>query len=206
MNEIPSPVASLLDPGVQYEAARLELLGTSFLIVARQIGGPGKIRFAKAICLAWPKWRHLFFNRIEQISIIHSDQLLGGSPIGPNILGIHLGGAVPEKIANFIESMFGWQSQPTATDYVSKYYAIFEDPIQAYITDMVTHEFGHLFFGWGLTQLSEDSERWFALGLGLLYDRNIWNQISNQPSPLFSGILTMLQERFSRNPQIDQLL
>lgn len=47
---------------------------------------------------------------------------------------------------------------------------------------------------------------WFSLGLGLLYDRLIWDQISDTPSPVFKAMDQIWREKFKTNSKIDQRL
>ena len=208
MNDLPSSMSSLISsPLEKYEASKIELLGTVFFVVARVNGGLGKDKLSKAICLAWPKWRQIFSNKIEKIALIDSnEQYVGGGPVGRYAFNVYLGGAVRVEAAPYLESMLGWTIQPTASNYIMKYYENFEDPMQAYVNDTVTHELGHSFFGWGITQVELNPEQWFALGLGLVYDRIVWNQISNQVSPLFSATVNRYLEKFSQVPELDQHL
>lgn len=70
---------------------------------------------------------------------------------------------------------------------------------------MVAHELGHLYFGFGLMNVpKKETDWWFPVGLGLLYDRLGWEKLHATPSPLFDDT-TMQWKRFSQI-KVDQRL
>ena len=73
---------------------------------------------------------------------------------------------------------------------------------------MVTHELGHLYFGFGVRSAKavEQSDLWFALGLGVLFDRQVWNEMRSYPSPLFAGTEDRWLNVYAVNPEINQRL
>ena len=87
-------------------------------------------------------------------------------------------------------------------------YKGFADPEQAYLDDVVIHELGHLYFGFGQTKAPPKRllDWWFALGLGLVYDRLVWKaQYKKKSSPMIDALIARYSE-FRERPDVDQRL
>lgn len=115
-------------------------------------------------------------------------------------------GSYDEASASYLESILGWQVQPTGTAYIEKQFEKFDDPMQAYVNDQVAHELGHIFFLHGITDLKTETDTWFGLGLGMVYDRLVWSEISETPSPVFEAFDRVWKANFANNKEIDQRL
>ena len=189
-----------------YDGVRFLVKDTTFIVFVRKNSAIGIERFHKAINLAWPKWLSFFPIKSQPITILETDWGLGGGSLGPFILAIHLKDDYDEASAKYLESILDWPAQSTGSAYINKYYADFEDPLQAYVTDKIVHELGHIFFLHGITDLKNEDDVWFALGMGLVYDRLIWDEVSNIPSPTLKAYNHIWKTKFANNPEIDQCL
>lgn len=189
-----------------YNGIQLIIKDTKFFVFVRKNSEIGIERFQKAINLAWPKWLSFFPIKSQPITILETDWGLGGGSLGPFILAIHLKGKYDDESAKYLESILGWSPESTGVDYINKYYPDFEDPIQAYVTDKIIHELGHIFFLNGITQLPNESDLWFSLGMGMVYDRIIWDEVSSTPSPGLKAYIHIWETKYASNPEIDQRL
>jgi hypothetical protein len=195
-NEVPAEALAHVDRRT-YDASRIEVAGTTFYLLTRKKNGIEAGRFAKSLAVAWPKWLELFPAKIPTVTFIDYDMFIGGGSFSPIVLGVYFGGAIPEFASKFLKSVADWDPQPTTRAYIEKHYAHFPDPMQAYVDDLVTHELGHIFFG---------TDGWFALGLGLVYDRIVWNEFSQVESPIFGAVERVWKTKFAKRSDIDQRL
>jgi len=203
--EVPAAALKEIDPR-KYSAFKIIVSETSFYILTRKSGGISAQRFASAISRSWPLWRQRFDVSIPTVSILDTDQYLGGGSPSEFVLAVYLGDIAPPEVNDFFRLAFGWSPLPTCRQYIDVHYGSFADPLQAYVEDMVIHELGHLIFGFGLTKTPENERMWFALGLGLVYDRLIWSRLNAEPSPLFTSLVNVWREKLSWHPDIDQRL
>jgi hypothetical protein len=194
-----------MDPSV-YEGAHFVCGGTKFFVYGRKQAGIGMQRLAEAIELTWPRWISYFPVQTPPITVVETEWGLGGGSLGNFTVAIHLRGDYDEDSAKHLESILGWPAQSSGLAYIEHQFAGFQDPLQAYVNDQVAHELGHIFFLHGIGDVKQDAELWFGLGLGLVYDRQIWSEIAGAPSPVFVAFDRVWREKFSKNPQIDQRL
>jgi hypothetical protein len=69
------------------------------------------------------------------------------------------------------------------------------------------HELGHLLFGFGRTvNPTKQDDWWFSLGLGIVYDRLVWQTFSKISSPLFDSLAAIWRNKFASRADIDQRL
>lgn len=192
----------------KYTFGSLQIKGTTFFILGRKQGGLGIERLRKAIELYWPMWYEKFPYSFPEISFIDAEQYIGAGPYegADNVLGINLGGEFTAEIQDIISRMLAWTPAPSAESYVLREYTLFQDPLQAYANDFVVHELGHSIFGWGVTKIPQGTDKWFALGLGIIYDREIYAKTEQIPSPLFTSIVSVWKNKFSLIKEIDQRL
>jgi hypothetical protein len=205
LSEFPVNNYVKIDP-LHYEGAKFTLREATFSIFARKQNGIGIDRFYEGVKLAWPKWLSYFPLKTRPITIIETDWGLGGGSLGSFVLAVHLREKYDAESSAYLESVLGWPAQSTGTAYVEKQFASFDDPMQAYVTDQIVHELGHIFFLHGITELNNENNLWFGLGLGLVYDRLIWKEISEIPSPVFEAFDWIWKGRFANNTEIDQRL
>jgi hypothetical protein len=204
-NEFPKLDAFELDPHL-YDGARLVLGETVFFVFGRKKGAIGVHRLSQGIRLTWPKWTSRFAFNVPPITFIETDWGLGGGSLGSYTLAVHLRGEYDEASSRYLESILGWPRQRTGSAYIEQQFASFDDPMQAYVTDQVAHELGHVFFLHGIVDVKNEAEVWFGLGLGLVYDRLIWHEIFGVASPVFEAFSIVWKERFATNSVIDQRL
>ena len=191
-----------------YNSSFIEVDGTVFYILSRKSGGIPQERIAHSIKLGWPKLHKLLPVNLKQATIIDYDAFLGGGPMGKFIIGIYTTSTIPLEVGEAAKLITGWQPRSTSLEYISTYYGDFTDPVQAYTDDIVIHELGHLIFGFGLTEIPnlKDPDGWFCLGMGLVYDRLVFSQVSSKPSPLFEAIVGIWKEKFANHLELDQRL
>lgn len=204
-SEFPQTHYIEIEPSM-YHGIRFSVDGTEFNVLGRKENGIGTERLRKAILLAWPKWTSYFPLKCPPITIIDSDLGLGGGAVGPFTLAVYLKGDYDADSSKLIESILGWKPQKTGTDYIEDKFSDFEDPMQAYVNDQVVHELGHIFFLRGITDLKNEEDTWFSLGIGMVYDRLIWNELSDAPSPIFEAFHHVWKDKFANNSEIDQRL
>jgi Peptidase family M1 domain len=198
--------AKAFTEGHSYRDESLSVSGTQFHLFAREHCGLPMERIKNTLRLAWPKFVDLLGNPIEKAVIMDFDAPVGGGPLDRYIIGLFYSETVEPEFQKVIENAAGWAPQPSTAKYIDKHYIEFENPIDAYVDDMLIHELGHLYFGFGDTLAPKDLDNaWFSFGLGILYDRLIWDQLNSKPSPLFSSI-DKQWKMFSKNESIDQRL
>ncbi len=206
-DEVPLEAQEFVDRAL-YDSAKLKVEGTDFFLLTRKSGGLGMARMATAVSVGWPALQKTLPAKVPSATIIDFDAAFGGGPMGKFIVGVYTTDAIDSDFGKVMEQVTGWAPLRSSQEYISKYYGSFADPMQAYATDMVVHELGHLIFGFGLTDLPDlkDEDSWFCLGLGLVYDRAAWSNLGEKTSPLFDSIISVWSERFSTRADVDQRL
>jgi hypothetical protein len=200
----PSYVSEIIESGTfDKEVVRIEK--TEFTVYGRKAGGIGLPRLIQSIEKAWPCFHELPRENVKAAWILDVEAPIGGGPQGPFAVGIYFSTSIDPVFQSAIQKITFWEPQPTTRAYIDLQYKSFPDPLQTYVDDMVVHELGHLFFGFGLTTEPFENS-WFSLGLGILYDRIAWNRITSQSSPLFSAIFDSYTSHFEHVKEIDQRL
>lgn len=186
----------------------LTIHGTNFEIISDRHDALGFDRISHAVSKAWPEYYEIFGMQLPQVKIHDIDAPIGGGPQGLFEIGIYSAAQIDESVGDYIKQAIGWEPLKSTSDYINVHYARFADPTQAYVDDMVIHELGHLFFGWGLTKAAAFTleDAWFALGLGIVYDRIVWNKFYSESSPLFSSVENLWRHHFAGIQSIDQRL
>ncbi|MEZ4742903.1 MAG: M1 family aminopeptidase [Bdellovibrionota bacterium] len=182
---------------------------TKFVILSRENVGFGKEKIIKAIEKSWPIYVSLFGNKVSSAGICDFKAPIGGGPLGePFLIGLYSTNDISTEVQRFIKSVTGWEEHSSTFEYLNTYYAEYGNPIEAYIDDVVFHELGHLFFGFGVTHTDFEniSESWFPLGLGITYDRIIWQKYYTGYGPIISSMVNLWREIYSKNKNIDQKL
>jgi hypothetical protein len=205
--ELPISAREYFDQGV-YTPCKVTLEGTTFFIFGRSSGGLGSDRILKSLRIAWPKFFKNFQFILPDATIIDAEGPIGGGPMGAFIVGIYSSKSVDPDMSAYIEQATGWAPQSSTDDYIKAHYAIFDDPHQAYVDDMVIHELGHFLFGFGITKVNSFTfkDAWFALGMGIVYDRLVWDELNSKASPLFRAVVDIWRDRFSKMNEVDQRL
>lgn len=174
----------------------------------------------QALTLAWPKYYAHFQLHLSVATIVDAKAPIGGGRLGDFTVGIYFSDSINDQWSKYFEKSTGWKPHSSTAGYIAEHYAAFEDPIQAYVNDMVVHELGHLLFGFGITQIKLPKDpaqsdhtnaemyraAWFALGLGLVYDRLIWSELGHHTSPMFDSTISVWREKFSHRKDLDQRL
>lgn len=196
-----------IDEG-QYNQKSIRLGDVDFHLFGRKENGIGLPEIERSLLKMWPLLAEYFKAKPNEIAIIDLDAPLGGGPLSPFVVGVFYSHTVREEHQILIQQSTGWSANNSTYNYISQYYSDFAQPLRAYVDDMLVHELGHLFFGWGLTKVEPEQQNnwWFAFGMGLLYDRMAWDQIYSSPSPLFSQIIAKWKNEFAGHRSIDQRL
>ena len=173
----------------KYSGAMTKHSGVEFSLLARKHDGIGLDRLQHAVNLTWPKWFEKFPIKTPMITVVDADLPMGCGALRSFAVGVYLGARDFEKAQiDYMRTVLGWDPHPNATAYVERYYSEFEDPIQAYVNDHTNHALGHIFFLNGVSELAQSTDAiapdtWFALGIGMVYDNLIWNELFDKTSP-----------------------
>ena len=207
LEDLPAAAKNIVADG-GYQFCKISLEGTNFFILHQTKGGVGRERLVAAVQKNWPEFFRLLQVKLPDSVIADVNAPIGGGPMGNFAVGIYSSDSISKDIAKYIEEITGWPSEGSTTAYIIKHYSGFSDPTQAYVDDIVAHELGHLLFGFGRTRVQsiDYNNSWFALGLGIVYDRMVWQKNYAKPSPLFEAILALWRNRFSKEEKLDQRL
>lgn len=192
-------------PADAYNFEQIEVAGTRFYIFTRKNPVLKDVNFVKSIQTYWPHIQGMFKIPIPEAVIIDLEGPFSGGPLAPFVLGIFSTSQTDKEFQTINQFATGWKPKNSTAEYITDHYGKFDHPAQSYVDDMIAHELGHLYFGFGLTKTSEkDTDWWFPVGLGLLYDRIAWGAKNNIPSPLFTST-TKQWAHFAKLP-VDQRL
>lgn len=184
---------------------QIEVSGTRFYVFTRKNPVLRDVNFVKSIQTYWPHIQGMFGIPVQEAAVIDLEGPFSGGPLAPFVLGIFSASHTDTEFQLIHQSATGWKPKSSTAEYISDHYGKFDHPAQSYVDDMIAHELGHLYFGFGLTKASEkDADWWFPVGLGLLYDRLAWSAVNNIPSPLFSST-SKQWKHFAKLP-VDQRL
>jgi hypothetical protein len=189
-----------------YDSKTALVSGTRFFLLTRKKSVFVPEKFEVAIKKYWPQFATRFNLEVPPVSLIDIDSGLGGSPKGEYIVGVASSEVISRSFSETLSNVTGWIPKKSTKDYVVQYWGKFNDPFQAYIDDMVIHELGHVFFGYGFTKVKEPNQEWFSLGLGMVYDRLVWDTYHASKSPLFEEIDRVWRTKFADREDIDQKL
>lgn len=191
-----------------YDIKSISLGETTFHLMGRKKDGIGLPTLESCLRKMWPHFAKHFRKAPVEAAIIDFDAPIGGGPLAPFIIGVFYSKDVSKDHQKVILESTGWLPQSSTSAYIAKNYSSFSNPEEAYVDDMLTHEFGHLFFGWGLTQVNAErpNDWWFSFGMGLIYDRIAWSDVYRLPSPLFDSVIATWINDFSKRQDVDQRL
>jgi len=191
-----------------YVSKTIDLEGTRFHLHVRVSGLFSLEQFESTLRRVWGLFYELPRPAVREAWVLDVEAPIGGGPLGKFAIGVYSSQSIPREFLPIITQSLGWEPQNSTLDYIQNQYASFADPEQAYLEDMLIHELGHLFFGFGLTDESSKPlhEAWFSFGMGMLYDRLAWSRLHQKTSPLFETLIRMYSERFSKIVEIDQRL
>lgn len=107
-----------------------------------------------------------------------------------------------------MQANLGWTPQPTSKAYVEANYPKSANQWEEYLFGTFAHEIGHLFFGFGSTRekVTSADDLWFSLGLGVIIDMDITNQLIGRKPQLEADIIKSWSDIYSKKPDIDQRL
>ena len=202
----PSPVLEALDQS-QYDVSEINSEKTSIKLYLKKDSALDTEKIKKSVQKVWPLLHRMLSLEPLEIALVDSEGPIGGGPLDSYIVTLYSTQKMIPLFKKLVTQATGWPAQESTQGYIRKYYADFADPEQAYIDDIVIHELAHTIFGFGSTKAAKDSQDWwFTFGLGLLYDRMVWNQIYDKDSPLFGGAVKQWQDRFAKIKDLDQRL
>lgn len=202
----PNPTLDSLDEK-HYQVSLLRLENTLIHLYLKKDSALDINKIKKAVEKSWPVFNNIFPVLPSEIALVDSDGPIGGGPMSDFIVTLFSTKKMSPLYKTLIKQATGWEAEESTQSYFKKYYAEFADPEQAYIDDIVIHELAHTIFGFGLTKAALDNQDWwFTFGLGLLYDRMVWNQLYNKESPLFSSAVSQWKNHFAVVKNLDQRL
>lgn len=181
---------------------------TNFLVLSRE-NGLGFEPIKTSILKSWPHFVSILGNRVSNVAIVDYDMPIGGGPLGPPyVIGVYSSGSISKDLQIYIKDAIGWEHKESTLDYINSEYVNYTKPVESYVDDVVFHELGHLYFGFGVTRTNfhDLSESWFSLGLGLVYDRLIWNMYYEGDGPIVFSLVDMWESKFSKIADLDQHL
>jgi hypothetical protein len=156
-----------------------------------------------------PRYGRRFGPATDHIVMVDCDwDAISGGLLGTNVLGFFAKPKLsPEEQAGF-KAAFGWAPQPSTKAYVAQLYKSAKDPWREYMTGMLSHEFAHLYFGFGRTaeRIQSVDELWLSLGLGLVYDEIVTTEITGHRDAFFAAVEANWRDKFATNPSVDQRL
>jgi hypothetical protein len=191
----------------QYLVDRLDFESSTVLVFTRKAGVLKREKFVASVKRYWPKLSKTFDVPVRELVVVDYDFPFGGGPLADYVVGVYSSDTVEPKVQRLIKETAGWGPQPSTMDYIKVHYAHFEDPEQAYIDDMVIHEMGHVYFGFGRTRAPKSqNDWWFLLGMGLIYDRAVWTADHLHPSPAIGATEKLWRNTFSKKKNLDQRL
>ena len=190
-----------------YETSVIESKGSTIHLYLRKDSVLSAEKIKKAIVKSWPLISDAFLLSSAELALVDSEGPIGGGPIEPYIVTLYSTRSMNTFFKKLVTQATGWAGENSTQDYIKRHYGHFADPEQAYVDDIVIHELAHTVFGFGLTKATEDQKDWwFTFGLGLLYDRMIWDKLYEKKSPLFSSAVDQWQKVFSQIKALDQRL
>lgn len=194
-----------------YEGIYFSLCETKFSVLARKENGIGIKSLYKSIQLVWPIWQEIFPVPVPRITIVDANYPLGGGVLDQYAVGIYLGDfEFDENTKNYLYNTLSWDHQNTAKDYIKSCYSNFSDPFEAYVTNQVIHELGHIYFLNGIRKISPNSQSapqtWFGLGLGIVYDEILWMKIYKNTSPKLDAYVETYTKKYLNRRDLDQRL
>lgn len=161
----------------------------------------------------WPKWiAQMGQAAAPSVTFLEDDNNpIGGGSDASQILSLFASNSIPDAVQESIAANYGWPKRSTTKQYVELMYQGSSDPWRDYMTTIVSHELGHLFFGFGLTgelmtREQAASQAWFHLGTGILYDRQITESIIHRNVAFYDKMEDVLREKLLSNPRIDKRL
>lgn len=202
----PSSVLQGLDQN-QYSVTVVEFENTSIQLYLKKDSVLDSKKVIKAVKKSWPVFSKILVLPALEIALVDSEGPIGGGPLATYIVTLYSTKKMSPLYKKLVAQATGWSEQDSTLDYIYKHYAKFEDPEQSYIDDIVIHELAHTIFGFGLTKATDNNQDWwFTFGLGLLYDRIVWDQIYDKESPLFSSAVKQWKEHYAGIKNLDQRL
>lgn len=189
--------------------AAIDVDGTHFDFVTRLSDSAIDLpALADTVRDAWPKFISSFGRATSYVAIIEQDGGIGAGPVGTNMLGILTSNHISPSDQAGMRLVTGWEGPLDSTrSIVETLYKDSPTPLYEYFSNILTHELGHLYFGFGMTQerATEAQEFWFSLGLGIVYDSQISSRRFGRDPAVYQSLAEQLAT-FEANSAIDQHL
>lgn len=158
---------------------------------------------------SWPLFIKQFPCETDNVVLFENpNEIFGAGPKGSNILGFNIQDNIPANVQKIISDMMNVPECSSTKEIVEHLYKSSDDPWNDYLTSLLVHELGHLFFGFGKTVERHPyfHDYWFSLSLGMLYDREITKKIAGKYPTLLDETAQYWKEHLSHKPNIDQRL
>lgn len=202
----PNAALKALDKN-QYQIDSIESENTLIHLYLKKDSALDSDKIKKSVKKVWPIFNKVLSIKPTEIALLDSEGPIGGGPVESFIATLYSTKKMNPLFKKLVTQATGWSAQDSTQEYIKKHYSEFSDPEQAYIDDIVIHELAHTIFGFGLTTASKDQDGWwFTFGLGLLYDRLVWDKLYDKESPLFKAAVLQWKNHFSKIQKLDQRL
>ncbi len=193
-----------------WDSQEVLVAGTPFTIMARKQGSYISLdALTKAVKLIWPQYVERFYGISRHIFFLGLDGPLGGASVGNNVLAVYDSNEVSDELQSYLHDNSGFKNKKENTmGYMEEVYPESTQPVWNYTLDMVAHELGHLYFGFGETYENARARHdlWLSLGLGLIYDREFYRNIVGDQPQLVDFSTRRWREHFSKIKDLDQRL
>lgn len=184
--------------------------GTPFTIMSRKQGSYINLgALTKAVKLVWPQYVERFYSIPRHIFFIGLEGPLGGGSVGNNVLAIYDSKKISAELQSYLHHNSGFRyTSENTKGYMEEIYPESSQPVWNYTLDLVAHELGHLYFGFGETYENARARHdpWLSLGLGLIYDQEFYRNIAGKQPQLVGFSTRRWREHFSKIKDIDQRL
>jgi len=195
---------------VYYGKVRSNIMQTNFQIIYSKITAlldPKTV--IEIITKSWPLFLKQFPNPTNYVVLFENPySILGAGPYGTNILGINITENISENVQETLVPLFNTPKFSSTKEFVENFYKKYKNPWTEYMTNLIVHELGHLFFGFGTTveRHPYSHDYWFSLALGIIYDREINKQLTGYYPYIIEYFVVSWKHNFKDRTDIDQRL
>jgi hypothetical protein len=193
-----------------YGKVESNIMQTDFQIIYSKITGLLEPKMViKIITKSWPLFLKQFPKPTDCVVLFENPHsILGAGPYGTNVLGFNIMESIPEKTGEVLAFLFNIPKCSSTKEFVENFYIKYKNPWIEYMTNLIIHELGHLFFGFGITveRHPYSHDYWFSLALGMIYDREINKQLTGNYPHIIEYMVDTWKSNYKNRTDIDQKL